>query len=143
MGRLNATANMLTDEQNKIVENIFAYRDDAELSDDDINELAKMFSSSKRFVLLRKMLQLYTIQERGLFHVSNLAPIQGQSFEEIGRNVVIERAVDERIRIALARVFITVRDKKRSDKTDEFTKLNEYNEAQKEQKEKSVLGKNL
>lgn len=142
----------LTEEQKKIVQDVYGYIDTAAYSDEEIAIAKQMFDTPEKFRLLRKILQVFTHEERGLSMPDPLNSLSAENFEKLGIEVSIARKVDERIRSTLVNFYLTLREEFREDKRIELEKQNQAEfeenkrtEKYKEEQEETnrVLGPNL
>ena len=98
----------LTDEQKKAVEEAYGYRDDAEITEEDLELARKMFDAPAKFRLLRKILGVYTREERGMTFKSTEALVQADmtDLHAYGTQMAVTTLADERVRHALLTFYV-------------------------------------
>lgn len=101
---------MNQEEINKILLDVYKLEDKINLSDKDIKMLAEAFKNPEMFVLLRKTLLLLTQDDRGISAYGEYGLIEAEDYEKLGREVAIQKSVDERIRKGIAVFYANVRD---------------------------------
>lgn len=114
----------LTEEQERIIEDIYGYTDKAAYTEEDIAMAKQMFDTPEKFRLLRKILQVFTIEERGLSIPDPLNNISAESFEKLGIEVAIQKKADEKIRSSLVSFYLRLRKDIQQDKREELEKQN-------------------
>lgn len=129
----------LNKEQEKILSEIYVYKDSGEITEDDIKTLKMMFDKPEKFALLRRVLGLLTRDERGLTMPQAENHISGKDYEDLGREVVLQRKADETIRLSLARFYSLIQTELKSEKTKEFEKENETLDKEEENKKESEI----
>lgn len=142
----------LSDEQKKVVEDVFNWKEKAEYTDEEIEMLRDMFPTPDKIALLRKVLRAFNNEEYGFLYPLPINNIQGDDFEELGRNLTIQRQVDERVRGALATLYILLKNKNKEIVTGELEEKNRKDKIEqdrtdafkeKAEAEKRGFGKNL
>lgn len=111
-----------TTEQEDILKNVYKYKRKAELTQEEIDAVLEMFDKPEKFVILRKMLQVFSDDEREIDIPSEAALINtnpGQ-LQEYGLQVAINMRADEKIRQALASFYTKVKTWHVSEKEAEF-----------------------
>lgn len=128
----------LTTEQKKELEDLFQYREKAEFTDEEKETLKTMFDTPEKLSLLRKGLNLFTSEERGLkFHSTqslvqaNITDLQGYAIETAVNNLA-----EEKVRSALFSLYRMILSSKVEEKKKEFEKKNLEDFEEKKQKEK-------
>lgn len=109
-------------EQEDILKNVYKYKRKAELTQEEIDAVLEMFDKPEKFVILRKMLQVFSDDEREIDIPSEAALINtnpGQ-LQEYGLQVAINMRADEKIRQALASFYTKVKTWHVSEKEAEF-----------------------
>lgn len=141
----------LNPKQKQQVLDAFKLQDQTALSDEDQRVLREMFDTPDKLVLLRKVLGVLTNAEKGL-HQPKYHTATNSDFEEYGKAVLIENAVDERIRGRLWNLYLLIKQDAQSKLTAEFEQANEEALDEEERREKhkqeqedgeKTLGENL
>lgn len=117
----------LTDEQELALREVYSYVDEAEYTEEDFALARKMFDTPEKFKLLRKILGIHTREERGITFKSTTALVDANpnQLQEYAIAVAVSELADERIRKALASMYVQLRERNRESKADEFRKQNE------------------
>lgn len=146
--------NGLTAEQEQIVRGVYQYTDKYELTDDDMKLAAEMFDTPEKFLLLRKLLGMYTPNEAGLTFKSphKLLEASIADLQAYGLESAVSNLADERIRMSLITLYNRIRHHIQSTMTDQFKSANEKHDAEaklseefaEEQEEgRQIVGPNL
>jgi len=112
-------------EQKKILETVFDYKPNAEITDEDKVAIREMFDTPEKFALLRKILGVLTTEERGLTLPDPRSGISASDYEKLGREHEMHDRVDERIRGALVSLYLLTKNDIVAEKTAEFEEANE------------------
>lgn len=144
----------LTEAQEAILQDVYSYSDEAEYTEEDIALARQMFDTPEKFKLLRKILGIHTREERGMTFKSPTALVDANpnQLHEYAVAVAVSELCDERIRKALASLYVRLREVNREAKAEEFKKENEteakeaelteeFEEQQEE--ERRIVGENL
>lgn len=144
----------LKPEQIKILQDAYAYRDDAEYTEEDLKLAKQMFDTPEKFKLLRKIFGVHTPNERGI----TMPTIQAFVDADLGdlKKYAVETAVnhlaDEKVRKALVNFYVLLRGNIRGEMQAEFDKENAEELKEKKQTEefeakqeedKKIVGDNL
>ena len=137
----------LTDAQKQELETVYAYKDSAELTEQERATLIEMFDTPQKLVLVRKALGMYTSGERGLTIPSPDVRLSAASYEELGREFEIQRRSDERIRSAMFHLYRLVKsslvESRSKEMQAENQRLHEESKREKENQEQSALDKRI
>lgn len=116
----------LTQEQEKVLREIYSYEDAYELTTADMELAAIMFDTPDKFKLLRKILNIHTQEEKGITfknpHMlieSSLAQKEAYAVE-----TAVSQLADERIRTALVSMYVKIRHHLQAKKEAEFNEAN-------------------
>lgn len=117
----------LTPEQEKEVAEAFLFADKAEFSEEDIAMAREMFDSPEKFQLLRKILGVFTAEERGLAFKSPQALVEAdpQEVQKYGIASAIDALADEKVRKALLSFYVRIRGEVQGTMTNTFKAENE------------------
>ena len=144
----------LTSEQKEELAQVFQYREKAEYTDEEIKLLGEMFDTPEKLLILRKVLSIFTEDERGLSFPSpqNLVQASETDLKTYAIETAINNLAVEKIRIALLSLYRMLKASKTADKKEEFEKKNikDFEEDKKKKKfneeveqAKEHLGENL
>lgn len=126
-----------TDEQKKQFEEHYSYSDAAEITAEEWEELKAVFDTPEKLRLLRKVLQVFTFEERGLtIPTPNEAIEKTDNLASYGLQVMVAQLADERIRKALLSFYIGLRNRKVDDLKTQFEKENAETLAEEKKQEK-------
>lgn len=119
--------NGLTAEQEKAVQEAYLFTDKAEYTEDDLKLAQEIFDTPAKFQLLRKILQVHTLEERGLAFKTPQALVEAdpKDIQVYGIASAINALADEKIRKALITFYVRVRGNVQEKMTDDFKKQNE------------------
>lgn len=120
----NQEAMPLTEEQEHVLDTVFDYRDGAELTEDEQQAIREMFDTPDKLRILRKVLGIFTQDERGLTIPDPKSNVSAESYEQLGREVAIQRAADEKVRGSLLSLYQLLRQTHRGEKKAEFEAAN-------------------
>jgi len=97
----------LTDEQEKILSEVFLFEEGGDLSEQDVKTLAGMFDTPAKFVLLRRALQVLTPAERGLTIKDSKAFIETQphDYAKFAFDMAVDMRADEKVRQSLVSLY--------------------------------------
>lgn len=130
--------NEFTPEQQAEFEKHFSYNDTAEISAEEWALAKEIFDTPEKFKLLRKVLQIFTPEERGLTYVERDSLIERDTdLARYGLEVMISKLADDRIRSSLLSFYHNLRQHKVADLKAEKRKENE--EAFEDEKKKEEL----
>lgn len=127
----------LKPEQIKILQDAYAYRDDAEYTEEDLKLAKQMFDTPEKFKLLRKIFGVHTPNERGI----TMPTIQAFVDADLGdlKKYAVETAVnhlaDEKVRKALVNFYVLLRGNIRGEMQAGFDKENAEEVKEKKQTE--------
>lgn len=95
----------------EILKNVYKYQSKAELTAGEIETITEMFDKPEKFVVLRKLLQVLTDEERDIQIPSEAAMISTspEDLKEYGLKVAINMRADEKIRQALLSMYTKVK----------------------------------
>lgn len=130
-----------------ILKNVYKYQSKAELTTEEIDTIVKMFDTPEKFIVLRKMLQVLTQEERDIIVPSEEAMIDvnPQEMAKYGLQVAINMRADEKIRQALLSMYQKVKTYHQTEleKTLEFeeVKTKEEEEKREQMQEEDELAK--
>jgi len=116
----------LTDEQNKILREVYQYQDEYELSESDLELASVMFDTPEKFKLLRKILNVHTKDEMGITFKDPHTLIESSlaQKEAFAVETAVSQLADERIRSALVGMYVTLRHHLQAKKKTEFNEAN-------------------
>lgn len=128
---LQLNENGLTAEQEQIVREVYQYSDKYELTDEDMKLAAEMFDKPEKFLLLRKLLGIYTPNEAGVTFKSphKLLEASVADLEAYGLESAVSNLADERIRMSLISLYNRVRHHIQSKMSGKFKAENEKADA--------------
>lgn len=146
--------NGLTAEQEKSVQEAYMFTDKAEYTEEDIALAREMFDTPEKFQLLRKILKVFTPEERGLAFKTPQALVEAdpKEVQVYGVASAIDALADEKVRKALLGFYVLIRGHVQQDMSEGLKKQNDDDiaEAQRteefnaEQEEKNrPVGENL
>lgn len=95
----------LTPEQEAELAAIYQYTDKADITDAEIALAKEMFDSPEKLVLLRKMLGIITMEERGIGYEGPNATIAAEDFEKLGIETAIQKNVEARIKRGILTMY--------------------------------------
>ncbi len=124
---LDLNENGLTAEQERAVQEAYMLVEGYEISEEEIEEARKMFDTPEKFILLRKILQVFTLAERGISFKSPQALVEADPLkvQEYGIASAIDAMADEKVRKALSRFYVLIRGVNQEAMTADFKKANE------------------
>lgn len=116
----------LTQEQEAILKDVYSYHEEVELTEKEIKMVIEMFDVPEKFVILRKMLQVFTHAERGIVVPNSNAVIDlhPENLQTYGLKVAVESLADEKLRQSLANFYTKVQMMKVREKRADFEKEN-------------------
>lgn len=116
----------ITPEQQKEIDNVYSYQESAELTPKEIEMVVEMFDVPEKFLVLRKMMQVFTSEERGLVIPNSYVAIDAlpEDLEKYGLKVAIESRADEKVRQALSSFYRKVQLLKMREKREELEEKN-------------------
>lgn len=136
-----------TQEQKDILKNIYHYKNDIELSEQEMQTVIEMFDTPDKFIILRKMLMIFSDEERGLVLPNDAIRISTlpENLETYGLQVAVNSLADEKIRQSLQNFFQKVQAFHKNKLETQFKKENEIKEEILLEKEtdKKVVGDNI
>lgn len=144
----------LTKEQQAELEEVFQYNEKAEYTEVEKELLKTMFDSPEKLLLLRKALNLYTIEERGLKFSSpqNLVNASVVDLEKYAIETAVNNLAEEKIRTALFSLYRMLHASKVVETRAKFEAKNKEDFEESKKKEKfneenieaeKILGDNL
>ena len=95
----------LTPEQEAELVAIYQYTDKADITDSEIALAREMFNSPEKLVLLRKMLGIITMEERGIGYEGPNSSIAADDFEKLGIETAIQKNVEARIKRGILTMY--------------------------------------
>lgn len=135
----------LTDDQQKVLSEVFQFEEGGDLSESDIEMLAAMFDTPAKFVLLRRALQVLTPAERGLTFKDSKAFIEtpAHDVQQYAFDMAVDLRSDEKVRTSLVSLWRRIGkfyvEKKRAEfeaqnkaEFEEKQRTEEYDEKQEE-----------
>jgi len=131
----------MTDEQTKVLESVYSYKDTAEITDEDYKVLMASFPNPNSLRILRKVLGILTRQELGLLYPVPDNHLQSEVSDDVYKfNHQLQIKVDESIRSGLANLYLNLKSKFTSEQRKAFevknTELAEEKKAQEKIDEK-------
>lgn len=128
----------ITPEQQLEIDNAFSYQEGSEMTQKEIDMVIEMFDVPEKFLVLRKMIQIFTPEERGLNIPNASAAIDTlpEDLEKYGLKVAIEARADEKVRQALASFYRKVQLLKMREKREELEARNIEDHEEEKAKEK-------
>ena len=101
----------LTEEQQRILQHHFLYQEEADLTEEELDQLCRMFDKPEKLKLLRKLFNVVTRDERGFMHQDPLATIQADAAnkEAYAFEVAVNMLADEKVRKALISAYQRVK----------------------------------
>ena len=142
----------MTDEQKNEIASIFTYQDKADLTSAEKDLLVSVFDTPEKLVILRKAFHFFTQEELGLQSARPNPGDVSANWELYGRLSYMSDEIQQRIQIAMLRLYKTVMLEKRNIKTKELDTINrekfdreelERIEKEKTETEKKQVGDNL
>jgi len=140
----------LTEEQQKILNDVFQYSDKAEFTPEDLDVAAEMFDTPEKFALLRRILGAFTPNERGISMASAEAFVEAspEDREKYAFNMAVSVRSDETIRQSLVGFYRVLRRHIQDKMKADFEKKNQedFDEAKRKEdyeNERSDDAKNL
>lgn len=145
---------MLNKEQKKELEEMYSYTDTANISEDDIALGRIMFDTPEKFSLLRKMLQMFSKDERGLTIKTAQSVVQAdiKDLQVYAIETAVNNLAEEKLKYMLYNFYRMLRNDIVTKKTKEYEDRAKKDLAEAEatkvfrenqEKEKRTLGKNL
>lgn len=142
-----------TEEQQKILEDVYQLTDEGAFNEEDRAVLQEMFADPKSFNVLRKAMGLLRIDECSLFRpLVEQSVNPAQSDEDLGKELRFKSSVNDSIRGKLLNVYLLVQEDVKAAKKAEIdaetaekdrqAKINEEIEEQIE-KDQRTVGPNL
>lgn len=144
----------LTPEQEKSIQEAYMFTDKAEYTEEDLQLAREMFDTPEKFQLLRKILKVFTPDERGLAFKSPQALVEAdpQEVQKYGIASAIDALADEKVRKALLGFYVLLRGDMQQEMTeilkeenietiDEQKRTEEFDEQQEENAR--TVGENL
>lgn len=126
-----------TKEQQQILKDVYKYDGAVSLTQEEKDILIAMFENPQSFVILRKILNIFTNVERDIVLPSEEIGLSEEGipadFAYYGQKVYVNALADEKIRKNLLSTYSTIKAWKVSQKEEEFAK-----EAEDEKKEEEV-----
>lgn len=119
--------NGLTPEQEREVQEAYMLTEGYEISEEEISVARAMFDTPEKFLLLRKILQVFTLEERGISYKSPQALVEADpvKLQEYAVASAIDALADEKVRKALSRFYVLVRGINQESMTADFKKQND------------------
>lgn len=126
----------LSDDQLKIIESVYGYSSKAEYTEAEFNMLKEMFDKPEKLAVLRKVLQIFTLDEKGLHMNGDLAKISAQDRESFAIEVMVHNKAENRIKSALVSLYLQLKGSFQEDKKEELEKFNQeqFEESQRTEK---------
>lgn len=117
----------LTEDQERILSEVFMFSEAGDLSDDDVKTLAEMFDTPAKFQLLRRALQVLTPAERGLTIKDSKTFIETQphDFQQYAFDMAVDLRADEKVRTSLVSLWRRVGQFYVGKKREEFEAQNQ------------------
>lgn len=133
----------LTEEQEKVLSEVFLFEEGGDLSEEDVKTLAGMFDTPAKFVLLRRALQVLTPAERGLTIKDSKAFIETQphDYEKFAFDMAVDMRADEKVRQSLVSLYRKVGKHFVEKKRAEFEQQNKADFEEKQRTEAYEAGK--
>lgn len=143
-----------TPEQEKQFDEAFSYSDKAEVTTEEYATLREMLDTPEKYRILRKILQVYTAEERGVTYqsVQSLVQANETDLKAYGLESAIQHLAYERVRQSLLSLYMklqkhavgTLKDKFKEENTKKFEEEKRAEEFKvNQEKEKRTLGENL
>lgn len=129
-----------TGEQQRILDGIYAYRDDGEITDGDMEIAKSMFDRPEKLKLLRKIFGVLTSGERGITFRSPQALVQAdvKDLQGYAIETAVNHLADEKVRQSLVQFYLRL---KASFTEDQKAAFEEENREQAELAEKEELAR--
>lgn len=113
--------------QQTVLDEIYRYKDKAHFSEEELEMAKKMFDEPEKFALLRKILQVFTPEERGLtipgpqaFIDTDVKDLQGYALATYAHHLA-----DEKVRQALNSFYMILRGHIVDERKKEFEEENQ------------------
>jgi len=141
--------NDFTPEQKKEFNEAYSYSDGAEITEEELKTARDMFDTPDKFRLLRKILQVFTTEERGITYASvqSLVKADQNELNAYAIESAVQHLAQEKVRQSLLSFYLRLRDKEVSLLKKKFTEKNkkDFDEKKKteeflEEKEKEERG---
>lgn len=111
----------ITPEMKKILESVYRYQEKASYTPEEIEMAKEMFDKPEKFALLRKILQVFTHEERGISLPTKEALLgKPEDLAKYGLNMAIETLADERVRQSLLSFYFLMKGEFQADKKEEL-----------------------
>ena len=116
----------LTKEQEAKIASAYSLKEEASITEEELRVLQDMFDTPEKFVLLRKMFQVITQEERGLVYPSpeSVIHLDPEQAKEFAFQVVVGDKVQETIRQRLLTFYQIIRNLNREDMKVSFDEKN-------------------
>lgn len=136
-----------TKEQQDILKDVYKYDGAVSLTKEERDILVAMFENPQSFVILRKILNIFTNVERDIVLPSEEIGLSEEGipadFAHYGQKVYVNALADEKIRKNLLSIYSTIRAWKVAQKEEEFAAEAEEEKKEEEVKEKMEEEKEL
>lgn len=114
----------MTPEQEAILKDVYKYNGAVVLTDEEKSELRDMFKTPERFTILRKVLNVFTNEERDIVLPSEEIGLSEEGipadFAHYGQKVYVNALADEKIRKNLLSVYSSLQAWHKTKKQEEF-----------------------
>jgi hypothetical protein len=131
----------------EILKDVYKYHSKAELTPEEIDTIIAMFDKPEKFVILRKLFQVLTQEERDIAIPSEeaMVDVNPTDMAQYGLQVAINTRADEKIRQALLTMYQKVKAWHVREKENEIKEDEEKKEKLEEQDElsKKLVGDNI
>lgn len=104
----------LTEEQTKILNEVYQYEDRSSLSSEEIGQLAEIFDKPEKLALLRKAFS-FLVDWRNDLGTVNPFSLLGKNPDDLakfGQKVAVSALADETCRSAIAQLYVAIRNHK-------------------------------
>jgi len=118
--------NEFTPEQKKAFSEVYLYSDDAEISEAELEMARGMFDTPEKFRLLRKILQVFTPNERGLTYTSvqSLVKAEQTDLNAYALESAVQHLAQEKVRQSLLQFYLRLREREVGKLKEKFSKQN-------------------
>lgn len=134
--------NNLTTEQQKILASVFGYKEKAAITDEDIAWAKEAFKTPEDFQRLRKLLQHFTLEERGMAYSNPQSLITAEitDIKKYAIETAVNNLADEKIKRGLLGFYnlfksIIVAEKKKEFEAENIELAKEEKQSEEFQKE--------
>lgn len=123
----------LTEDQTRILRDVYMYRDKAEYTEEELAEARKMFDTPEKFALLRKILGHFNPEERGITMPTpqSFVEMTGADYQKYAFDMAVALKVDETIRQSLVQFYRIVRGSVQDSMKLEFEEKNQADHEEK------------